>query len=157
MGLPLLRDRMNNMDDLPKSSVSATPQVPPVGSVSPVGSMAKESAPLAGFPETPAIVEIGREVELPPEVKKAGVMLKSDTITVPPPVAKLGVQAVGPAAQGVVPAVISLPLTDDQIAQGLHQSLLSSVRWLAEWCVRQLHMVHMTVKSVHGNIVRTKE
>lgn len=119
--------------------------------------MAKEADLPVGNTEAPVIHEIGREQELPAEVANAGVALRQDTVFVPPPVAQLGVKAVGPAAPPPQTTTIVLPLTDEQIAQGLHQSIVSSWRWLAEWCLRQLAMVHMTVKSVHGKIVRIKE
>ena len=33
---------------------------------------------------------------------------------------------------------ITLPLTDDQIQKGLHHHVWEAIRWLAEWCVRQM-------------------
>lgn len=36
---------------------------------------------------------------------------------------------------------ITLPLTDDQIQQGLHHKVWEAIRWLAEWCVRQMKML----------------
>jgi hypothetical protein len=122
---------MKSMDDLPKPTVTQ-PQPP-------VGSMAKETAPPAGRVESPLITGVGSEVELSPEVKKAGVTVKSDTITVPAPVQQLGVTPVGPSMPAPSKAATTnLPLSDDQIAKGLHQSIMSSWRWLAEWCKRQL-------------------
>lgn len=41
---------------------------------------------------------------------------------------------------------ITLPLTDDQIMNGLHRKIWESVRWLAEWCVRQMQLAHQNVK-----------
>lgn len=128
---PSLRDRMIHMtDDLPKPTIS-----PPASAV---GSIAKESAPLTGHIEAPLITEIGKEMELPPEVAKAGVSIQSDTVVLPPPVAQRGVKPVGAQAPASAAATIALPLSDDQIAKGLQQSLTTSWRWLAEWCKRQL-------------------
>ena len=36
---------------------------------------------------------------------------------------------------------VTLPLTDDQIKKGLHHKIWEGIRWLAEWCARQLKMV----------------
>lgn len=42
--------------------------------------------------------------------------------------------------------VVTLPLTEDQIQMGLHQQVWASIRWLAEWCVRQIKMLHDKVR-----------
>ncbi len=52
--------------------------------------------------------------------------------------------------------VIALPLTDDQIIQGLQQNVTNSWRWLAQWCLRKLKQLHLILKSIHGQIVRIK-
>ncbi len=36
---------------------------------------------------------------------------------------------------------VTLPLTDDQIKQGLHHKIWEGIRWLAEWCARQLKVI----------------
>ncbi len=41
---------------------------------------------------------------------------------------------------------ITLPLTDDQIQVGLQHKVFDAIRWLAEWCVRQLKKMHKTAK-----------
>jgi hypothetical protein len=38
------------------------------------------------------------------------------------------------------PRVI-LPLTEEEVRKGLHQKVWESIRWLAEWCARQLRML----------------
>lgn len=35
---------------------------------------------------------------------------------------------------------VVLPLTKDEVEQGLKQKVMASVRWLAEWCVRMIKM-----------------
>ena len=148
------------MDNLPTTAPS--PITPPSAAAAPLqqaatGSMAKEAAPIVTTPEAPVVTEIGKEVTLPPEVASAGVRMQSDTVVLPKPLQDLGVTAVGPAAKAPAhtPTVV-LPLNDDQIAMGLHQSLLTSWRWVAEWCNRQLRSVHLTLKTVHGKIVRAE-
>ncbi len=144
-------------DTLPQSHTSQTPPSP-AGTPSPSGSMAKETGPHISFAEAPLLQEIGQETTLPREVANSGVTIHPTTVILPPRIQNLGVQAVGPAATPPAAAVaVTLPLTDDQIAQGLHQSLMSSWRWLAEWCERQLKQAHYMLKSIHGKIVRTTE
>jgi len=98
----------------------------------------------------------GQEVEVSPEVASAGVKVQPGAIPIPPPVTQLGVQ---PAGQNIQPPVpdVSLPLSDDQIAQGLKQSIWSSWRWLAHWCVRKLKQVHMGLKNIHGKLTRVRQ
>lgn len=99
--------------------------------------------------------EVGKEAEPAKEIKELGVRLKKEAIKVPPQLTKLGVKPTGPAAPPPPPAV-TLPLTDDQVVTGLASPILSSLRWLAEFCLRQLKKAHFTLKKVHGRIVRVK-
>ena len=124
-----------------------------------VGSMAKEVAPtIAATTEIPTVTEIGKEVELPAEVVKAGVRMSSDSVELPKFVQQMGVQSVAPAvAATTLSPVITLPLSDEQIAKGLHQSIMTSWRWLAQWCKRQLQQAHLIIKSMNGKTVRIHE
>ncbi len=36
---------------------------------------------------------------------------------------------------------ITLPLTSDQVQAGLHMQIWEGIRWLAEWCVRQVKIL----------------
>ncbi|MEK7533050.1 MAG: hypothetical protein AAB542_01320 [Patescibacteria group bacterium] len=148
------------MDTLPHTS---SPQgIPPIPVTSPppvAGSMAKEVAPImSGTPEAPTIIEVGKDVELPQEVTKAGVRMSSDPVILPKLVQQMGVRSVDPVALEAVPSpVINLPISDEQIAKGLHQSIMTSWRWLAQWCTRQLQQAHFTLKSMSGKTVRIHE
>ncbi|MBI3577343.1 hypothetical protein HY086_04875 [Candidatus Gottesmanbacteria bacterium] len=96
--------------------------------------------------EVPALKEVGHEVPLKAEVSGAGVKIHPTTVAIPQKVSQMGVTAVGQASP--LPTVtVTLPLTDDQIAQGLHASITSSWRWLAEWCVRKLKQLHRKITS----------
>jgi len=145
------------MDNLPQSNQTKKPSTTPSGGGPQTGGMAKETGPHVSLAESPAIVEIGQEAPLSDEVTKSGVKIQPTTVHVPEPVAKLGVKATGasaPAANASAPVV--LPLTDDQIAKGLHQGIMTSWRWLAEWCTKHLKNAHLVLKSVHGKVVRKK-
>lgn len=83
--------------------------------------------------------EHNKDTELPKEVSAVGVTMQGTTVVLPKIVSSAGVKVINPV---VVPTTISstvtLPLTDEQIAKGLHESIISSVRWLAQWCERRL-------------------
>jgi hypothetical protein len=121
------------------------------------GLSAKEKELLTASEET-ALEEVRKELELAPEVKEAGVEVKKEEIELPPPLPTIGVAQTGEDV-GVSPASGNLPLTDDQTLFALSAPIIASIRWLAEWCLRQLKKAHIKLKKVHGEIVRivTKE
>ena len=117
------------------------------------GGLQKEQEPFVNS-ETGTIEEVYSDIELEPSLEAIGVTKKSETIQLPSDVARMGVQAVGPTQPVVFTGVIKLPLTDDQIIVGLHAQIISSLRWLAEWCLRQLKKAHIHLKSMGGKTVR---
>lgn len=143
------------MSDLPtptgNNPTDTTNPVPVVSTG--IGGKEKESGVASA---EPALRQVGQEMEVSSELTSAGVKVHPTSIPIPSPISKMGVQATGQNVSAGVPA-IALPLTDDQIAQGLKQGVASSWRWLAEWCVRKLKQVHMGLKSIHGNLVRVRE
>lgn len=122
------------------------------------GSVQKEQGVFSAAAEPPLIQEVSQEMEVSAELQHLGVQKKSETIELPPDVQQMGVQAVG-ATQPVmvVTATPALPLTDQQIAAGLHARLVSSFRWLAEWCAWKLKKLHIHLKTIHGALVRVRE
>lgn len=106
------------------------------------------------------ISEVGREADIPKEVEKAGVEVIKETIELPPDVKRLGVTQTGPSVPAIsvtaTPQVV-LPISDQTVIAGLHAQLLSSLRWLAQWCVRRLKKAHIVLKVIHGKIVRVKD
>jgi hypothetical protein len=103
-------------------------------------------------PNAPQKEAIAKSEGLSKEVASAGVTMHPSAIPIPQPVAKMGVK---PAGDNVpMPAAAALPLTDDQIAQGLAGSMRESFHWLAEWCLRRLKQVRIGLKSVHGKLTR---
>ena len=91
----------------------------------------KEAPAMKEIPESP---EVGQEVEEYVEkVEKDPELLKA--------LADDYVKQVGmttPAAQN---PKVKLPLSDDQIKLGLHHKVWEAIRWLAEWCLRQVKML----------------
>lgn len=94
------------------------------------------------------------------EVREVGVEIHPTTIELPPDLRKIGVSPSGSTAsvvhQGGTSPSVSIPLSDQQIVVGLGGSIWSSVRWLAEWCLRQLKRAHIVLKVVGGKVMRVK-
>lgn len=129
----------------------------PSGLPDPAGSMHKEiDMPVVRHSEQ---IEMIPEHERPVDVP-APVEVVSNRVDVPPDIARIGVtnapqdQTIVQTTQGALP---TLPLTDDQIGQGLSQKPKSSFRWLAEWCLRQLRKLHFTIQKVQGHFIRVRE
>lgn len=137
------------MNDLPTPIQGTNPPPAPGG----ITSKEKETGGIGA--ETP-LRPTGIETEISPEVIASGVKVQPTTIPIPPPVQQMGVTPAGQNIPAVSPAV-TLPLSDDQIALGLKQSIWSSWRWLAQWCVRRLKQVHMTLKNIHGRLTRVRQ
>ena len=135
-------------------------QVQPQQAAIPTGNIQKEQEPIA-VPKTEVIGHETSEVEIPPEVERAGVTKLSDTIELPPDLKKLGVTHTGPSVPitpvttTVLPQV-TLPITNTQVVAGLHAQVISALRWLAEWCIRKLKKAHVALKVAHGKVMRVK-
>lgn len=103
---------------------------------------------------------ISHEIEIPPEVEKVCVRVTRETIELPPDIKKLGVAPSGAAAPAAkiaaIPAVV-LPISDDKVITGLHVQILSSLHWLAVWCMKKLKKAHIMLKVIHGKIIRVKK
>jgi len=146
------------MNSLPIASIKHQDDLPPTVPGAPTatsGTLSKEKEGVGvGGLEIPALTEFGQEVELPTEVTAAGVRVQPTTVILPPHIQSSGLKPTGVAVP--LAAAIALPLTDDQIAAGLHQGITSSWRWLAEWCLRKLKQLHIVLKSAGGVVARTK-
>jgi len=145
------------MNDLSNSSDTAGVAAPVTPQQSATPSGAKEVIG-GGIDRQDGLRDItGQETTLSPEVSSSGVRIHPTTVSIPLPVAQMGVQPVGQNVPVQTTSTVVLPLTDDQIAVGLHQSITNSLRWLSTWCVRRLKQAHIILKNVHGKLVRTKE
>jgi hypothetical protein len=148
---------MNDLSDSPDPqsvASSANPSVVPSVPVTPTG--AKEVEPGDIAPQEGLRDVTGQEAEIPKEVFSAGVRIRPTTVQVPPRVSKMGVRPAGHNIPVQTTTTVTLPMTDDQIAQGLHESITSSLRWLSEWCLRRMKQLHIIVKMVHGKLIRVK-
>ncbi len=94
--------------------------------------------------------EMASEVPTAPEVEKkpelAGYMEKAGQEDLAGPIVDdyTGQVLLKPSLPQDV--TVTLPLTEDQVEKGLHHQIWDSIRWLAEWCVRQIKMLHGKVK-----------
>ncbi len=75
------------------------------------------------------------KIELDPALKKAGLQV-IDASTIDPR------------------HNVKLPITDENIVAGLNKPVNSSWRWLAEIAVFMLRRAHISLKKIHGHIVR---
>ena len=83
---------------------------------------------------------------------KPHVQVRPEVVEVPPDLQQMGVQAT-PTTQFQTQQVQSL-ISDEEIIKGLHQPTTSSFRWLAELALYILKHAHITLKKIHGKIVR---
>jgi hypothetical protein len=137
------------MTDLPKpQNQSNSGNTPGVSSI-----LNKEVESGISFqvPEISELTEIGKDIELPKEVINAGVSMHPTVVNIPPQISSVGVS---PAGQNVTVGsgtTVTLPLTNDQINEGLKKDVTNSWRWLAEWCIRKIKHIHriITKKGVN--------
>jgi len=68
----------------------------------------------------------------------------------------MGVKPAGYNVPVQTTTTVVIPMTDEQIAQGLQQGVAFSWRWFSEWCIRRMKQFHVVVKMVHGKLIRVK-
>jgi hypothetical protein len=111
-----------------------------------------ETTPIHPQPEISSLTEIGREIELPPEVSSVGVSVHPTVINIPPPL-EAHVTQVGHNTVLGTGESITLPLTDDQILAGLKQPPTSSWKFLSLWCKRKLQQIGRVIRTIGGKTV----
>ncbi|MBI2405046.1 hypothetical protein HYV22_02600 [Candidatus Gottesmanbacteria bacterium] len=128
------------MDDVVKS----TPSVPSGG----LGIGGKEKEVVGAIAGELPLTPVGQEAELPKEVASAGVSAQPTSISIPPNVSQMGVTPLGQNVSATPSGgTVTLPLSDDQIAQGMRQNITNSWRWLAQWCKRRLMQIHARLRG----------
>lgn len=83
-----------------------------------------------------------KEGEVAPEIKDYITKVEtSEEISLPQPITDDQGQVV---LDNVTPkkVVVKLPLTEEEMRRSLHYKVYDSIRWLAEWCLRLLKIVH---------------
>lgn len=143
-----------NQNSTPVSAVSSSAPMPVTGHTS-------KEAELMPASENHGFSEIKTDMEVEPGMEKF-MQPTQERIDLPIDLKQMGMSATGPA-QPVATTVavappIKLPLSDEAIEKGLHQNITSSIRWLAEFCVRQLKKAHYHLKRLAGGqVVREQD
>lgn len=146
----IMKDTMDNTTPAQSGDTTHPSVSQPVDSNAPQSSSVrstygKEQEAIPSQLNELGVTDHTKEAPLPPDVAQAGVRTTPTSVTLPKPVASLGVQpssATQPVSNG---ASVTLPLTDEQIAEGVKLGVTDSVRWLAEWCRR--HILRMRRKD----------
>lgn len=114
-------------------------------------SLPKEVEPVLTPPEKYHLQEV---VEHEPEEEvKPFIQIKPESIKLPPDLQKLGLKPIS-NTQFQSYKNIKLPISDDKIVIGLHAPITTSIRWLATFAKYLLQRAHLTLKVVHGRVVR---
>jgi hypothetical protein len=93
-----------------------------------------------------------KEKEVEEEVRPH-IVKREETIKLPPDIEKLGLKPI-PTTQFPEYQSIKLPISDDKIIIGLHAPISSSLRWLATLALYLLQKAHLSLKVIHGRVVR---
>lgn len=106
-----------------------------------------EQKPAMPKPESKAVNEIQSGLELSKEILPGlhEVHHHSEPITLPTQIQNAGLTSV-PLPMGANtynPDKMVLPLSHKQVEEGLHHSVTEQVRWLSEWCVKQIKEAHL--------------
>jgi hypothetical protein len=128
---------INAMNNLPDTS--GKPINPPASTAT-IG-IGKESEGISISDNETGLQSAGAEVELPKEVSAIGVTQQPTVIPIPQPISQLGVKPTGSNIPIQTNPSVDMPLSDSELAQGLHISVINSFRWLAEWCQKQIKML----------------
>jgi len=92
------------------------------------------------------------EHEVSPEVTPY-VQKRAETIKLPPDLKKMGVQT-SSISQTTSFQNVKIPLSDDKVIIGTKAPITSSLRWLATLALYILRRAHLSLKVVHGHVVR---
>lgn len=116
-------------------------------------SLFKESEPLKISSEKASTEEI---IEMEPQIdEEQSVVIEErpQDIELDPELKKAGLQAI---SSNNYPEYLNIkvPITDDKVMQGLRAPITSSLRWLAALTVYILQQAHIKLKVVHGKTVR---
>lgn len=117
--------------------------------------LGREKEPLQTFVES-HLTELGKEQEISQEVQQAGVVKKQEKIEISQDLEQLGAHHTGFETLVSFQPTLKLPLADEKIEKGLHESMLKSIRWFSEWCKFQLKRAHLALKVIRGIVRRVR-
>ncbi len=120
-------------------------------------SYTKEGEPIEIAPERKSQPEMELEEKEPTiedkEVEKFVKVEKPHKIELDPTLKKAGLSAIDTTSLDPKHR-IQLPIPDEKVIEGLEKPLSSSWRWLSELAMYMLHRGHLTLKKIHGHVVR---
>ncbi|MDP4011966.1 MAG: hypothetical protein Q8P72_07150 [Candidatus Roizmanbacteria bacterium] len=96
---------------------------------------------------------IDTEPEIEDKEVEKFVEVVHDDFEIHPDLKKAGLQSVDHASLDSKHKV-QLPISDEKVIEGLHKPVTSSLRWLAEVAMFMLKQAHLTLKQVHGKVIR---
>lgn len=111
----------------------------------------KESEPVAKT-EAVVIQETVEHEKIEEEVKPH-IQIRPETIKLPPDLRKIGLRAAKESKFNDYKNIV-IPISDDKVIKGLHEPITSSLRWLATFALYLLKKAHLTLKIIHGRVVR---
>lgn len=89
------------------------------------------------------IDRVEKKTELDPAVAQVVQQAPSTTPTPPPVADEKGQVLMEPSEPK--PQKITLPLSQEQVTEGMHHKVMDSLRWMSEWCV-------MIIKKYPGRV-----
>jgi hypothetical protein len=135
--------------------VSVHPEAPPV--MVDLNENGIDDALESGGEETPteelAPLQEAKEHEIQDDQVQQHVDVKPENIKIPPSLQKHGLTAVE-STQFPNYQNVKLPIPDDKVLMGQNAPVTSSLRWLSTFATYLLWRAHITLKSVHGKVVR---
>lgn len=117
-------------------------------------SVPKETEPVPTIPREALTHEVGEPT--PPSETIPYVKLTEETVTLPEELKKIGVKNTSDLKHPSYEE-IKLPISDEKVVSGQRAPFTSSFRWLASLCIYILKKAHLTLKIIHGKVIRTKE
>ncbi len=120
-------------------------------------SYSKEGEPIEIAPEKKSQPEM-EMIETEPkvedkEVSKFVKVERQHTFELDPSLKKAGLSAIDSSTLDPRHR-IELPIPDEKVIEGLEKPVTSSWRWLSEIAMYMLHKGHLTLKKIHGHVVR---
>lgn len=120
---------------VPVAQPPTAPQPPPISGPK----EQRELGPISPEPDKFPTIE-QKEPEPDAEVKDWMHKLEEgETVQLPQPITDDFGQVLVEASTQTKPKII-LPLDEEEFKKGLHQKVISSMRWLAEWCLRVMKL-----------------
>ncbi len=120
-------------------------------------SYSKEGEPVEIAPEKKSQPEVEFTEKEPTiedaEVKKFVKVEQQPRFELDPSLKKAGLSAIDTTSLDTKHR-IQLPIPDEKVIEGLDKPLTSSWRWLSEVAMYMLHKGHLTLKKIHGHVVR---